>query len=363
MNPASSSTLQKTQTVDVEPESKESKARHKAEVAHWKKIVAPYEKADNKKAVWQVASTLFAYLVTWFAMVFLQSVSWWLVLPFIVISGMLLTRIFVIFHDCCHGSLFTSARANRVVGYLLGVLVFTPYRHWRWEHSVHHASAGDLDRRGVGDVWTMTVEEYQAASFLTRLKYRMIRNPFLLFFVFPVLLFVIRERFATKGASFAARRALWLTNLGVAVMALAGFYLLGWQYVVLLVASMGVAGSFGVWLFYVQHQYEDVYWERHHHWEYTAAALKGSSYYKLPVVLQWFSGNIGFHHVHHLSSKVPNYNLERCHHAHELFQQSKVLTLRSSLECLKFRLWDETNRRLVSYAKAREIADRQMAKA
>lgn len=342
--------------------SQAARKRHQAEVATWKKIVAPYEKPSTAKGVWQITSTLTAYAATWAAMLLLQPISWWLALALVPLAGLLLTRIFVIFHDCCHGSLLPSDRANRILGYLLGVLVFTPFRHWRWEHAIHHASAGDLDRRGVGDVWTMTIEEYQAASFKTRLKYRLIRNPILLFLVFPVLLFVIRERFASKGASPQARRSLWLTNIGVVTMFVTGGLLFGWVvFPILLVASMAVAGSFGVWLFYVQHQYEGVYWERHHHWEYTSAALLGSSFYKLPRVLQWFSGNIGYHHIHHLSSKIPNYNLERCHHAHEMFGKSTVLTLKSSLACINFRLWDETNRQLVGYGRAKELVEENLA--
>ncbi|MDX1680928.1 MAG: fatty acid desaturase [Akkermansiaceae bacterium] len=335
--------------------------RHKAEIRRWKKIVAPFEKPSAGRALWQLGSTLGAYLATWAVMWWMLQISWWYTLPFVLLAGLIMTRIFVLFHDCCHGSFFPSNRANRIVGYLLGVLVFTPYRHWRWEHSVHHAHAGDLDRRGVGDVWTMTIEEYQAAHWFTRLRYRMVRNPVLLFLVFPVLLFVIRERFPSKGSSKEVRRALWLTNLGIGLMVGLGFWLLGWQYAVLLVASMAVASSFGVWLFYVQHQYEGVYWERHHHWEYTSAALLGSSYYDLPAVLDWFSGNIGYHHVHHLSSKIPNYNLRRCHHSHELFSKSKVLTLGSSLKCMKFRLWDERNRQLVGYGRAKDIAAEEFA--
>jgi len=336
--------------------SQAARDRHKAEVVAWKKIVAPFEKPHMGRGLWQIVSTLTACVGTWALMWWMYSVSLWFALPFVVIGGMLLTRVFVLFHDCCHGSLLPSEKANRIIGYFLGVMVFTPYRHWRWEHSIHHAHAGDLDRRGVGDVWTMTIDEYQAATWFTRMRYRMIRNPILLFFVFPVLLFVIRERFPTKGASPAVLRALWLTNLGIAVMLGLNWWLLGWEFMLLHLASMGVASSFGVWLFYVQHQYEGVYWERHHHWEYTSAALLGSSFYKLPVVLQWFAGNIGYHHVHHLSSKIPNYYLKRCHESNELFQKSKVLTLGSSLSCLKFRLWDESNRELVGYGRAREIA-------
>lgn len=338
-----------------------ARSRQKAEIAAWKKIVAPYEKSHAGRGSWQLVSTLLAYVATWVVMWWMLSLFWWLALPLVMLAGLLMTRMFVLFHDCCHGSLLPSDRANRIIGYFLGVLVFTPYRHWRWEHSVHHAHAGNLDRRGVGDVWTMTVEEYQACSWCTRLRYRMLRNPFLLFLVFPVLLFVFRERFPSHDASSATRRALWLTNFGIAVMMAAGFWLLGWPSLVLLVASMAVASSFGVWLFYVQHQYEGVYWERHHHWEYTSAALLGSSFYKLPVILQWFAGNIGYHHVHHLSSKIPNYYLKRCHESHELFEKSKVLTLWSSFSSMKFRLWDESNRELVGYGRARQLAAEALA--
>ncbi len=335
-----------------------ARERHQAEVAAWKKIVAPFEKPDARKGTWQLVSTLAIYAATWAGMLLLQPISWWLALALVPLAGALLTRIFVLFHDCCHGSLLPSDLANRIIGFFLGALVFTPFRHWRWEHSVHHATAGDLDRRGMGDVWTMTIAEYQAAPLWKRMTYRLVRNPFLLMFVFPVLLFIIRERFSTRGASPSAKRSLWLTNLTIAIILTAGCWLFGWQvFLPLQIASMGVAASLGVWMFYVQHQFEGVYWERHHHWEYTSAALLGSSYYKLPRVLQWFTGNIGFHHVHHLSSKIPNYNLERCHHSHELFAQSKVLTLWSSLSCLKLRLWDESGHQMVGYAKAREIAE------
>jgi len=328
--------------------------RHRAEVASWKTIVAPFEKPSAGRGVWQTASTLAAYAATWALMALLQPVSWWLTIPLVVLAGGLLARVFIIFHDCCHNSLLPSARANRVLGFFTGVLVFTSFRHWRWEHSLHHASAGDLDRRGVGDVWTMTVEEFLAAPWWKRLLYRVMRNPVVLLGICPLLLFLVRERLSSRGASATARHSVWLTNLGLAVMITAGCLLFGVApFLILQFAVLAVTSTTAVWMFYVQHQFEGVYWERHQDWEYTSAALLGSSFYKLPRILQWFSGNIGYHHVHHLSSKIPNYHLERCHRAHELFSKASVLTLKTSLRCLRFRLWDESNKRLVGFRQAR----------
>ncbi len=337
--------------------SREDRERQRSEIAAWKKIVAPFEKPSIRLGLWQAASTLTAYFATWAAMLLLQPVSWWLVAPLILLAGGLLVRIFIIFHDCCHGSFLPWPKVNQALGTLTGILVFTPFRQWRWEHNIHHASSGDLDRRGVGDVWTMTVAEYQASGWWRRLAYRTMRNPVVLFGILPVLLFVVRERFSTKGASPAAKRSLWLTNLCIAAVLTAGCLLFGAvPFLIIQLGVITVAASGGVWMFYVQHQFEDVYWERHHDWEYTSAALLGSSFYKLPRVLQWFTGNIGFHHVHHLSSKIPNYYLERCHNSHKLFHDAPTLTLFSSLNCLRFRLWDETSRRLISFGAARRLA-------
>jgi len=337
--------------------SQAARDRHRAEVASWKKVVAPFEKPSVRRGLWQTGTTLAAYAATWVLLLVLQPISWWLTIPLILLAAALQVRVFILFHDCCHGSLLPWSRANQLLGYLTGVLTFTPFRHWRWEHSVHHATAGDLDRRGVGDIWTMTIDEYRASPWSRRMGYRMMRNPLVMLGIGPFLIFVVRERFGTRGASKAARRSVWLTNLGLAGMITCGCLLFGVvPFLVLQLSAMGVAASAGVWMFYVQHQYDGVYWERHHHWEYTSAALLGSSFYKLPRVLQWFTGNIGYHHVHHLSSKIPNYYLERCHHTHELFGKATVLTLRSSFRCLGFRLWDESNKRLVDFGQARRQA-------
>lgn len=281
------------------------------------------------------------------------AISVWLTVPLAVLAGGFLVRIFIIFHDCAHGSFFRSRRVNEIVGCVMGVLCFTPYHRWRWEHSVHHSSAGDLDRRGTGDVWTLTVQEYLEASRWKRFAYRLARNPFILFVVAPVVLFLVLERLPTRKDGRRERLSVYATNASLALMVTGMSFLFGWKaYSFLQLGAVMIAGSAGVWLFYVQHQFEGVYWERAEEWDYEKAALQGSSYYKLPPVLQWFSGNIGFHHIHHLSPRIPNYHLERCHRSEPLFQAVKPVTLFSSFKCLTFRLWDERRRRMVGYPSA-----------
>jgi len=325
----------------------------------WKEIVAKYQQSSTRRATWQVADTLLPYAAVWLLIALLEDISLWLTVPLVVLGGGLLVRMFIIFHDCGHGSFFRSKRANDVLGSIAGVLTFTPYFHGRWEHSIHHATSGDLDRRGVGDVPTMTVEEYLKASKWKRLGYRMTRNPFVLFVLGPAFLFLFRERFPTRSAGVRERLSVYGTNIGIVLFGLAMSWLVGWKlYLICQLTMVLIAGSAGVWLFYVQHQFEGVYWERREDWDYFQAAIQGSSFYKLPKILQWFSGNIGFHHIHHLSPRIPNYNLERCHRAEPLFQTIKPVTLLSSLKCFKFRLWDEEGRRLVGYGILREIRRR-----
>jgi len=291
----------------------------------------------------------------WYLMYLLRPVSWWLVLPLAVLAGALLVRVFIIFHDCGHGSFFKSPAANALVGFLAGILTFTPYYHWRWEHAIHHANAGDLDKRGTGDVWTMTVQEYLEASRWKKFAYRLSRNPFVLFVIAPLFLFVVLQRVPSTKANARERHSVYAMDLAILGMALSLSLVFGFTaYVVIQLIILMVAGGAGVWMFYVQHQFEDVYWERGENWSFTAAALQGSSFYKLPRILQWFSGNIGFHHIHHLSPRIPNYNLEKCHKADPLFQQVKPVTFLSSLKSIKFRLWDEKGRKLVGFRHLRK---------
>jgi len=328
----------------------ESGAQPRAGSPNWKEIVAKYQVPAAWRAIWQVVNTLIPYAAAWCLMYWSLSISLWLTVPLAVIAGGLLVRVFIIFHDCGHGSFFKSKLANDILGSLTGVLVFTSYYHWRWEHSVHHATSGDLDRRGTGDVWTLTVQEYLEASRWKRFAYRLARNPVVLFLIAPLALFIIRERFTSRGAGLRERLSVYATNAALLLFALAMGSIFGWKvWIPLQLAVLSVAASAGVWLFYVQHQFEGVYWQRREHWDYQQAALQGSSFYKLPKILQWFSGNIGFHHIHHLSPRIPNYNLERCHNSEPLFQTVKPVTLISSLKSLNFRLCDEQHQRLVGY--------------
>ncbi len=327
---------------------------NRASKAAWQRIVEKCQQPSTPRAVWQLVNTLVPYALLWYLMYRTLEVSLWLTIPLAVLAGAFLVRVFIIFHDCGHGSYFRSRRANDIVGFLAGVLTFTPYYHWRWEHAIHHGTAGHLDKRGTGDVWTMTVQEYLESSRWRRFAYRLARNPLVLFVIAPLFVFVIRQRFASSQVNRRERRSVWLMNLAILGLAAVLSWIFGIAaYLLIQLTAMMVAGAAGVWLFYVQHQFEDVYWERGENWNYTAAALQGSSFYKLPRVLQWFSGNIGFHHIHHLSPRIPNYNLQKCHESDPLFQQVKPITLASSLKSLTFRLWDEERKKLVGYAQVR----------
>ncbi len=319
--------------------------------AAWKQVVLRYQQPSRRRAVWQLVNTLVPYAALWYLMYVCAAVSYWLVVPLAILAGGLMVRLFIIHHDCGHGSFFKSRRANDILGFVTGVLTFTPYQHWRWEHATHHATSGDLDRRGVGDIWTLTVQEYLASSRWKRFTYRLVRNPVVLFVIAPIYLFLIKHRLAEAKAGRRERQSVYWTNLSVLGMAIGLSLVFGLKaYLVIQLTAVMVAGSAGVWLFYVQHQFEGVYWQRHLEWDYLAAALQGSSFYKLPKILQWFSGNIGFHHIHHLSSRIPNYNLERCHKAEPLFQTVPPVTFFASLKSFTFRLWDEQQHRLVGFA-------------
>jgi omega-6 fatty acid desaturase (delta-12 desaturase) len=316
----------------------------------WKEVVAKYQEPVLWRSSWQIANTLVPYAAVWVLMYFALKISAWLVVPLAILASGFLVRIFIIHHDCGHGAYFRSRRANDFWGCITGVLTFTPYALWRWEHAIHHASSGDLDRRGTGDVWTMTVQEYRQATRRKRLAYRLARNPVVLFVIAPLFLFLIWHRVPPARAGRRQRRSVLWTNAAILAVAVAMSVVFGWKaYLAIQVAIVGLAGTAGVWLFYVQHQFEGVYWERGENWEYVTAALRGSSFYKLPKLLQWFSGNIGYHHIHHLSSRIPNYNLPRCHNAEPLFQTVQPVGLLASLKALRFRLWDEQARTLVGF--------------
>jgi len=263
----------------------------------------------------------------------------------------LLVRTFIFMHDCAHGSFFASRRANDIVGFATGVLTLTPFAQWRRDHALHHASSGDLDRRGHGDVPTLTVREYLARSPRARLGYRIIRHPALLLLGGPFHL-AIGQRLRGKSTATGTRQisSVWWTNVAIAALLAVGLVTVGWKTVLVAYAlPYYLAAMAGVWLFYVQHQFEDAYWAPHDDWNYVDAALRGSSHLRLPAVLQWFTGSIGLHHVHHVAPKIPNYQLQPCHDANAVFQRSPTVTLRSGMTALRLALWDEDRQRLIRF--------------
>jgi omega-6 fatty acid desaturase (delta-12 desaturase) len=335
-------------------------AQRKISTMDWKAIVAKYQQPSLWRSIFQIVNSFVPYVALWFLMDWSLSVSGWLILPLSILAAGFLARIFIIHHDCGHGSFFKSQTANDVIGFITGVLTFTPYHFWRFEHAVHHAGSGDLDRRDLGSVWTLTVQEYLEAPWWKRFAYRVMRNPVVLLGVVPSFLFLVYHRFASSRASRRDRYSVYWTNAAMLALGVLLSMVMGLKaYLIIQLSIITVASTAGVWLFYVQHQFEGVNWQRHSEWDYTTAALEGSSFYKLPRILQWFSGNIGFHHVHHLSPRIPNYNLEKCHNEGEMFQQVKAITLLSSFKSLSLHLWDETQNQLVGYSHLRSLRKQQ----
>lgn len=325
---------------------------HPAKRQALNKIIVKHAVPSRGKATWQIANTLIPYLSLWaLAIVLIQKgFSLWLAFIPILIAAPFLVRLFIIFHDCCHSSYFKTKWANSLVGYLSGILTYTPFVDWGTAHIRHHATAGNLDRRGVGDIWTLTVEEYIAAPKLKRITYRIFRNPFFLFGIGPSFVFLILQRFSQKGIQHKGRLSVYLTNLGILSIALLAGTTIGFKtYLVIQLPITIIAATLGLWLFYVQHQYEEVYWARNEVRDSVKAALEGSSYYKLPKIAQWFTGNIGLHHIHHLNPSIPNYNLQACHNEIQQLHPVKPLGVRKSLKSLRIHLWDEETRKLISF--------------
>jgi len=323
----------------------------------WQQAVAAYQTADLRRSLWQMLNSIAPYFILWYLAYRSLDVSYWLTLPLVALAALFGMRVFIIFHDCGHGSFFKSKKANDIVGIFTGIITFTPYYAWRHSHAVHHATAGDLDRRGVGDVWTLTYDEYQTLPLWKRILYRVYRNPFFMFVVGPTIDFVVLQRLPWVNTSVKAREknsVAW-TNLTLLAVVIVMSLTIGLKaYLLVQLPIIAIASSIGVWLFYVQHQYENVYWERHEDWDFATAALYGSSFYKLPKLMQWFTGNIGFHHIHHLSPRIPNYRLEACHYENPVFQEIEPLTLRTSLKSLHVRVWDEDRHKMIGYHRTEE---------
>lgn len=322
----------------------------------WRTLVTQYQQPDLHKSIWQIANSFGGLLFMWALMVLSLQVGYWLTLLLAFPAAGFVVRIFIIQHDCGHGSFFKKRAANDWVGMACSLVTFTPYKYWRKSHAIHHAHHAELEERGIGDVWTMTTDEYFQAGWWQQLIYRVFRNPFFLFTIGSTAQFVLIERLPLAVESTwrnGERASVWWTNLALVVwIGLAGLWLGFGTVVLVLLPTIAIAASVGTWLFYVQHQFERTYWEHTPQWDFTLAAMAGSSYYQLPRLLQWFTGNIGYHHIHHLSPRIPNYNLQACHESHPLFRRVVHLTLWSSLRTAWLTLWDEEQQRLVTFREA-----------
>jgi omega-6 fatty acid desaturase (delta-12 desaturase) len=321
----------------------------------WVDLLVPYAKPSLRRSGADVLTSVVPYLALSVLMYASITVSPWLTLALAVPSAGFLLRTYIVFHDCTHGSFLPSKRANHWLGTALGLLVLAPFVRWRHDHAVHHATAGDLDRRGVGDILTLTVAEYRARPWRARLGYRLLRHPLVMFGIGPIIAMMVGPRIVAKNARPRMRRSVLGTDIALAVIVGVLCWAFGWREFLLvwLPASM-LAGSTGIWLFYVQHQFEDVYWQRGGEWTYCDAALRGSSYLRLPKVLQFFTGNIGLHHVHHLNARIPNYNLQRAHDENPLFHDVPTLSLRDGLSAVRLKLLDERHGRMVTFTQARD---------
>jgi omega-6 fatty acid desaturase (delta-12 desaturase) len=320
----------------------------------WRDALAPYAHPHLGRSALDIATSVVPYLALSALMYYALGVSYLLTLALAIPTGGFLVRTYIVFHDCTHGSFLPSKRANAWLGKVTGLLVFAAFLSWRHNHAVHHATAGDLDRRGVGDVETKTVAEYQALAWRGRLGYRLYRNPLVMLGIGPIFSLVVKARFVPRSARPRIKRSLITTNLALAALIGTLCWLIGWQeYLLVQVPTIMLTGAVGIWLFYVQHQFEDVYWESRERWSYADAALRGSSHLKLPKVLQFFSGNIGLHHVHHLNARIPNYNLQRAHDENPIFHDVPTLSFGEAMGTLRLKLYDEDRGRMVSFAQAR----------
>ena len=317
--------------------------------------LSPYDQPHLGKSVWQIVNTLVPFVLSWYAAYESLAISFWLSLPFSILAAALTVRTFIIFHDCCHRSFFKNRLANQIVGYITGVLTLTPYEQWRYTHVVHHATSGNLDKRGVGDIWTMTLKEYVEASRWKKFYYRLYRHPIVMYTAGPIFVFLMDYRFNRSGASWKERINLYLTNLGIVASVYGMCEAIGWQaFLMIQLPVFMISSILGIWMFYVQHQFEDSYYATNENWDFVDAALKGSSFFKLPAVLNWLTGNIGFHHVHHLNPRVPNYNLIEVHYSNKQLQQVPVITLSSSFATMRLVLWDEDNKIMIGWKELRK---------
>lgn len=331
-------------------------------LSRWQEILAPYMRATNKESVLQLLLTASLLAGFWYLALRLTEVSYWLTLLAAVPAAGLYIRLFIIQHDCGHGSYFSSRRWNDLVGSAIGVITATPYAYWRRTHAIHHGAQGNLDGRGYGDIETLTVSEYLALPLHRRIGYRIYRNPLVLLLIGPAYQFLLKHRLPFDAP--LSWRKEWVsvlgTNAAIAVILLIAKFTVGIPAVLMVHIPIVLIGStIGIYLFYVQHQFEDTYWSKEEEWNPVAASLGGSSFFDLPKPLHWITGNIGYHHIHHLASRIPFYKLPKAMKAHPALQDVPTLSLKDSWSCLRYKLWDEKRRRLIGFRELREAVTRR----
>lgn len=324
----------------------------------WNARLKQYATPSLSRSSWQLVNSIVPYVALNIAMAWLlaSGVSYWWLIPLSALGGLLMVRLFILFHDCTHLSFFKSKRANAIWGHFLGVLTYTPFYTWQHEHNMHHGTVGNLDRRGMGDVWTMTVEEYLNSSKWKRFGYRFYRNPIFLFIVAPFFLFGLLNRFPRRKVSGKEIMSYVITDIGLAIM-FALFWISGtwYSFLIIQLPQLFFASVAGVWLFFVQHQFEEVYWSKNEQWDLVKAALEGSSFYRLPAVLNWFTGSIGYHHVHHLNSRIPNYYLKACFSEVIDLQGHKEIKILESFKLALLYLYDEKAQKMINVKSLRSL--------
>jgi omega-6 fatty acid desaturase (delta-12 desaturase) len=314
--------------------------------------LAGYARSQTGKSLFQIFNTAVPFGLMWALMLKSLAGPYWITLLLAVPTALFLVRLFIIQHDAGHGSFFRSKKANDTVGFWIGIVTLSPYAYWLKTHAIHHAGSGNLDKRGFGDIDTLTVREYRSLSPGKQRAYRLYRHPLTMFLLGPIYQFVLKHRFPYNVPSAWKRewRSVHMTNLALAGILLAAWATIGLKSFFLVQVPVSfLACALGAWLFYIQHQYEDTYWERDDKWDYFDASVKGSSYYVLPKILQWFTGSIGLHHIHHYNSRIPNYTLQKCYDENPEFQKVTRLTLRSSLKSIRLALWDEDRKKLIGF--------------
>lgn len=328
----------------------------KQKTAQLRASVKPYSFANNRKSIWQLINTIPPLLIIWLLAYQSLSFSVWLSVGLSVLAAGFVVRTFIIFHDCTHGSFFHHKRLNNVIGNITGIITLFPYEKWKREHAIHHATSSNLDKRGVGDIWVMTIEEYKSASKWQRLGYRLYRNPLIMFGLGPLYLMIIVNRKNRSDARKKERMNTYITNVLVVLMFALLIFIAGWKAVLLVHGvTLYIATLLGIWLFFIQHTFEDSYFEEEAEWDYVKAAVEGSSYYRLPRVLEWMTGNIGYHHVHHLAPRIPNYHLEEAHVTTPPLQHATTITIRTSLASLQYHVYDPEQKQFMTFKEAKQI--------